>query len=167
MSGTEAICFSSTTTGPHRLGSPHYSYRFAEEKFLRCLTEMSINLHYVAMPEYYSVAASYASLPLWGDSYLHLIFRSTEFIRILKSAYNIVCYAWEFPFIKDSTLEGEHPFFDQRRMLALCDEIWVPCSYTKEVLERHALPNVHIMPAPICSIHRNILASDRSSMFHP
>ena len=149
MSGANVICYSGTTAGPHKLGSPHYSYRFAEEKFLRCLAEMSIPVHRVAMPEYYSSSTSYVSLPRWGERYVHIIFRSTESIRVLKNAYNIVCYAWEFPFIKDSTLEGEHPFLDQKRMLALCDEIWVPCSYTKGVLERHGLRNVHIIPAPI------------------
>lgn len=151
MSDAQAICYSSTTAGegPHQLGSPHYSYRFAEEKFLRCLMGMEIPVHRVAMPEYYSAAAAYDGLPRWGGRHVHLIFRSTASIRILKSGYNIVCYAWEFPFIKDGSLEGEHPFLDQRRMLALCDEIWVPCSYTKEVLERHGLRNVHTIPAPI------------------
>ena len=151
MNGVEAICYSSTTSGegPYRLGSPHYSYRFAEEKFLRCLADMAIPVHRVAMPEYYSAATSYESLPRWGERHVHLVFRSTEAIRILKSGYNIVCYAWEFPFIKDSTLEGEHPFLDQKRMLGLCDEIWVPCSFTKSVLERHGLGNVHTIPAPI------------------
>ena len=151
MSDVKAICYSSTMArgDDHKLGSPHYSYRFAEEKFLRCLADLSIPVHHVVMPEYYSTSASYVDLPCWGERHVHLIFRSTESIRVLKGGYNIVCYAWEFPFIKDSTLEGEHPFLDQRRMLALCDEIWVPCSYTKEVLERHGLSNVHTIPAPI------------------
>ena len=151
MKLAQAICYSSATAtgGPHRLGSPHYSYRFAEEKFLRCLAEMSIPSHLVTMPEYYSAAAAYESLPLYGGRHVHLIFRSTESIRILKNGYNIVCYAWEFPFIKDTTIEGEHPFLNQKRMLALCDEIWVPCTYTKDVLERHSLRNVHTIPAPI------------------
>ncbi len=151
MSGAKAICYSSTTTGggPHKLGSPHYSYRFAEEKFLRCLAEMAIPVHPVTMPEYYSAAAAYDNLPRWGERHVHLIFRSTESIRVLKNGYNIVCYAWEFPFIKDTTLEGEHPFLDQKRMLGLCDEIWVPCTYTKKVLEAHGLRNVHTIPAPI------------------
>ena len=149
MSRAKAICFSGATIGPHKLGSPHYSYRFAEEKFLRCLAEMSIATHRVVMPEYYSSPLSYESLPRWGEHYVHIIFRSTESLRVLKEGYNIVCYAWEFPFIKDATLEGEHPFLDQRRMLALCDEIWVPCNYTKVVLERHGLRNVHTIPAPI------------------
>ena len=151
MSGASAICYSGTNAGgePHKLGSPHYSYRFAEEKFLRCLAEMSIPVHRIAMPEYFSATAAYDSLPRWGGRHVHLIFRSTESIRVLKNGYNIVCYAWEFPFIKDTTIGSEHPFLDQKRMLALCDEIWVPCNFTKEVLERHGLRNVHTIPAPI------------------
>ena len=151
MPDAEAICYSSTAaiSAPHRLGSPHYSYKFAEEKFLRCLKDLSIGTHFVSMPEYFSAPISYESLPKYGGRNVHLIFRSTEDIRILKNGYNIVCYAWEFPFIKDITLQGEHPFLNQKRMLGLCDEIWVPCNYTKDVLERHGMRNVYTIPAPI------------------
>lgn len=159
------ICYSgSGTGGTHQLGSPHYSYRFAEEKFRACLDRMGLLTHKVEMPEYYSTNESYKALPDFDGHYIHLIFRSTEAIRILKSGYNIVCYAWEFPHLKDSTEFGEHPFFNQKRMLALCEEVWVPCKYTKSVLDAHGLSNTHVIPAPITTSHeaklprRDILA---------
>ena len=151
MTSEKTICYSGAPSKntQHRLGTPHYSYRFAEQKFLGCLAELNIGSQFLAMPEYFSAPTSYAELPSYAGLYIHLIFRSTEEIRILKSAYNIACYAWEFPFIKDTTLEGEHPFLNQKRMLMLCNEIWVPCEYTKGVLDAHGLENVYVIPAPI------------------
>ena len=132
------------------LGSPHYSYRFAEAKFVSMLTSYKVNAHKLKMPEYYNTAAAIPkSMRLDDASDLHLIFRSAEQIRLLKFAWNIACFAWEFDVIKDETQIDEHPFLNQKRMLALCNEIWVPCSYTKSVLERYGLTNVHVIPAPI------------------
>ncbi len=151
MSGGKAICYSGAPSkgGQHRLGTPHYSYRFAEEKFLLCFSAMNIDAHFLSMPEFFSSPLSYADLPSYGGRYIHVIFRSTEEIRILKNGYNIVCFAWEFPLIKDETFNDEHPFLNQKRMLSLCDEIWVPCKYTQRVLNAHGLHNVYTIPAAI------------------
>ena len=80
---------------------------------------------------------------------IHLIWRSTEEIRILKGAYNIVCFAWEFEVLRDFDLPKTHPFINQRRMLSLVDEIWVPSSYTADILRKYGLENVHFIPAPV------------------
>ncbi len=151
MSGQRIVCYSGAASRnlPHRLGTPHYSYRFAEQSFLKCLSTMDVAAHFVAMPEYYSAPISYLDLPTYKERLIHLIFRSTEDIRIIKNGYNIVCYAWEFPYIKDTTEVGEHPFLNQKRMLSLCEEIWVPCGYTESVLVAHGLTNVHRIPAAI------------------
>ena len=151
MSGHDAICYSGATQSvtKHKLGSLHYSYRFAEEKFLQCFEAMSLDKHFLAMPEYYSAPRSYLDLPTYRGRHIHVIFRSTESIRLLKEGYNVACFAWEFPYLKSSSADGEHPFENQKRMLELCDEIWVPCSYTKQILEQHDIGNVHWVPAPI------------------
>ena len=157
MNTSKTICYSgaASKSTEHRLGTPHYSYRFAEQKFLSCFAELGIDARFLAMPEYFSAPMSYAELPTYDGLHVHVMFRSTAEMRILKNGYNIACYAWEFPFIKDTTLEGEHPFLNQKRMLTLCDEIWVPCEYTKSVLDSHGLENVHVIPAPIAGRGRS------------
>src|ERR1051326_2119761 len=132
------------------LGARHYSYRFAESHFLSMFEAREIPVTHLAMPEYYGQRSALAAevedlaaLPL------HLIFRSTEDIRLLKCAYNVACFAWEFDVLKDQTLLDEHPFLNQKRMLGICDEIWVPSQYTREVLLAHGLDKVHCIPAPI------------------
>ena len=149
---TSAYFYSSATDGDlsRMLGAPHYSYRFAELKFLRAFAERGIPLGKLQMPEYYNTASSLTDATgEVADCLVHLIFRSSEQVRLLKPGYNICCFAWEFEVLKDHTGPGEHPFLNQRRMLSICDEIWVPCSYTSEVLTRHDIRNVHVIPAPI------------------
>ena len=134
----------------HLLGSPHYSYRFAEAKFISTIKAQGYEPHNLKMPEYYSSdAALPPGLHLPDAFSLHLIFRSTEQIRLLKFAWNVCCFAWEFEVLKCDTKTGEHPFLNQCRMLRLCNEIWVPCSYTKQVLERYEIRNAFLIPAPI------------------
>lgn len=132
------------------LGARHYSYRFAENHFLSMFEAQGIPVAHLPMPEYYgqrpALAAEAEDL---AASPVHLIFRSTEDIRLLKCAYNVACFAWEFDVLKDYTLIDEHPFLNQKRMLGICDEIWVPSQYTREVLLAHGLGNVHCIPAPI------------------
>lgn len=156
MSEHDAVLYSGATKpgSAHNLGSPHYSYRFAEEKFLRCFSSMSMQAVHLAMPEYYSAPRSYNDLPRFRGRLVHFMFRSTEDFRFLKDGYNIACFAWEFPHLKDFAREGEHPFSNQVRMLRLCEEIWVPCRYTVEVLERHGIGNVHWLPAPVEVLER-------------
>lgn len=152
--GPETLNFyySSATEGDlsSLLGAPHYSYRFAESKFMSVFAEKRVTVNKLLMPEYYNTAdALPESIHRSGLPDVHLIFRSTEQIRLLKFAWNVCCFAWEFEVIKDRTEIDEHPFLNQKRMLGLCDEIWVPCGYTKSVLEAHGLGNIHVVPAPI------------------
>ena len=127
------------------LGRPHYSYRFAEAKFRAAFGAAGVPLRQILMPEYHAHDAGRVGDP----RAVHLIFRSTEHIRLLKPAVNICCYAWEFEVLRDWTGPGEHPFRNQVRMLSLCDEIWVPCTFTRDVLRRHGLINTQVIPAPI------------------
>src|SRR5205085_9670701 len=80
---------------------------------------------------------------------IHLIFRSPENIRTIIGCYNICCFAWEFDVLKTDTLPFEHPFRNQKRMLEYCQEIWVPCTYSLEVLSESGLKNLHYVPAPV------------------
>ena len=132
------------------LGAPHYSYRFAEEKFLGVMQSLYPECQQVEMPEYYGGPASLMSTA-WDRTApsVHLIFRSTEQIRLLKSALNICCFAWEFDVLKTETLPGEHPFLNQARMLSLCDEVWVPSLNTLHTLYRNGIKHAFYVPAPI------------------
>ncbi len=134
---------------PRILGEQHYSYRFAEAKFAAAFAAAGIPLPVLRMPEFY---ADTAALTPGGDPatpWAHLIFRSTEQVRLLKPAFNICCHAWEFEVLRDRTDPGEHPFCNQVRMLSLCDEIWTPCAFTRDVLARHGIERVEVIPAPI------------------
>ena len=132
------------------LGMPHYSYRFAEAKFLQAFAAAGMPLAKLAMPEFYSTEWSLPNATAAGlSSIVHLIFRSTEQIRLLKIGVNIACFAWEFEVLKDDTRPNEHPFLNQKRMLSICDEVWVPCAYTAAVLAAHGIAHVHVIPAPI------------------
>ena len=142
------------------LGSPHYSYRFAEECFRRMFIAAGASLTKLAMPEYYATASAFPPSQLnQAHAGIHLIFRSTEEIRLLKFGYNIACFAWEFDVLKDNTFPDEHPFLNQKRMLNACDEIWVPSTYTQRVLSDHGVRNVLTIPAPI--LVREDTARDR------
>ena len=146
------LFYSSAVEGEmeHLLGAPHYSYRFAEANFRRMFARFGAALSKLVMPEYYGSPAAFppgaidTSFPS-----VQLIFRSTEQIRLLKFARNVCCFAWEFDVLKADTRLHEHPFLNQKRMLDLCDEIWVPSEYTRSVLHDHGIDAVHCIPAPI------------------
>jgi glycosyltransferase involved in cell wall biosynthesis len=129
------------------LGAPHYSYHFAARRFRDMLTRAGAAPVDLRMPEYY---ATRAALPPGDEgSAVHLMFRSTEQLRLLKPAANICCFAWEFPVLKTDTLPGEHPFANQHAMLSLCDEVWTPSAYACGVLRAHGIDNAHRIPAPV------------------
>jgi glycosyltransferase involved in cell wall biosynthesis len=132
------------------LGARHYSYLFAEDHFLKMFAASGFSAIHLPMPEYYGQRSALAAeIDALGAHPIHLMFRSTEDFRLLKCGYNIACFAWEFDVLKDYTQIGEHPFLNQNRMLGICDEIWVPAQYTREVLVSHGIGNVQHIPAPI------------------
>ena len=129
------------------LGAPHYSYHFAARRFTDMLIAQGQPPVHLHMPEYYASAAVLPAPSTGSD--VHLIFRSTEQIRLLKCAINICCFAWEFPVLKTQTLPGEHPFANQHAMLSLCDEVWTPSTFAADVLHAHGIPAAYRIPAPV------------------
>jgi FkbM family methyltransferase len=132
-----------------QLGATHYSYGFAARKFLEAFRKLGLTPQRLSLPQYYGGRG----LPGFEDKAntrpIHLIFRSPENIRTVTGCYNICCFAWEFGVLKTDTLPFEHPFRNQKRMLEYCQEIWVPCTYSLEVLLEFGLKNVHYVPAPV------------------
>lgn len=152
-------CFYSTALDgdlAQLLGAPHYSYRFAEAKFRAAFAAAGLALTLLPAPEACATARALPGNPAsdMAGGLVHLIFRSTEHIRLLKPARNIACFAWEFEVLRDWTGPNEHPFRNQVRMLSLCDEVWVPCTFTRDVLRRHGIGPVHVIPAPVVTPDR-------------
>src|SRR5450631_4342124 len=115
--GSIPICYSRPSSRPMHsiLGDAHYSYGFAASKFVAALKSIGATVKELGRPEYYS---SYCELG-YRSPPIHLIFRSTEEIRLLKGAYNILCFAWEFDVLRDFHLPNELPFVNQVKMLSL------------------------------------------------
>jgi len=151
----EPIVYSTETTDRAKLGFTHYSYGFVSHKFLDAFHLMGYHPKRVEFPAYYGGRG----LP---GVKIHIIFRSTENIQTIVGCYNICCFAWEFEVLKTEERPFENPFANQKRMLEACQEIWVACDYTKHVLEKSGLQNVHRIPAPITppEVRKNVSRED-------
>jgi glycosyltransferase involved in cell wall biosynthesis len=132
-----------------KLGTAHYSYGFAAQNFVRMFEDNGVPVVTIDSPEQYKNAAFATANGLEWAEHIHLIFRSTEDIRPIPSAYNIACFAWEFDRLKQDGLPEEPIQRDQVRMLRSCDEVWTPCHYTQGVLRSHGINASHVIPAPI------------------
>jgi hypothetical protein len=128
-------------------GRQHYSYGIARRKFEMALRCLDVELHDVPRPEIYAAPVSRAFL---DKASCHLIFKPTEWIRLLKGVRNIAWVIWEFDELTGRETSGpQHPFADMRRMLTIPHEIWTPCEFTRQVFRAAGIPNVHCIPAPI------------------
>jgi hypothetical protein len=128
-------------------GRQHYSYGIARRKFEMALRCLDVELHDVPRPEIYAAPVSRAFL---DNASCHLIFKPTEWIRLLKGVWNIAWVIWEFDKLTGRQTSGpHHPFTDIRRMLTIPQEIWTPCEFTRRVFRAAGIPNVHCIPAPI------------------
>lgn len=135
-----------------KLGNKHYSYRVVEERFAQAFSRFGNEPVSVPYPESIKQRESLETL-VGGraEDTVHIAFRSTENLRPLPMVKNICQFAWEFDVLKDRSLVSESITANQAHMLRLFDEIWVPCRYTREVLRRYELPEVHLVPTPICA----------------
>lgn len=136
------------------LGFAHYSYGTVCRKFLELFESSDIPTQELMMPEIYPTAA-HVFPPSPSARPLHLAFKPFDEIRLLKGAANVAHVAWEFDRLPQlSDLPHNHPrrrniMNDYVHVLGLQSEVWVGCSYTKQVFEAHGLTNVEVVPAPI------------------
>ena len=138
-------------SGTEALGRTHYSYGFAARNFTRMLSEAGIEVKPVLYPEQCKSTAYAKTVGIGSADCPHLIFRSTEDIRVIPNAYNIACFAWEFDVLSGTRL-GQTPAFEsQTGMLAMCDEIWAPSRFTQNILRAHGLENCWFFPSPVFS----------------
>lgn len=131
------------------MGTAHYSYGVVAERFARLLKGAGYAVNPIRMPEKYK-RPSDLGVAQGAQRPLHLCFRSTENLRLMPIAANVCHFAWEFDRLKSSELISRPVTMNQVHMLRLMDEIWVPSSYTFEVLRRHGFANLALVPTPVC-----------------
>ncbi len=134
-----------------QMGRAHYSYRLVSRKFAALLGRAGFAPVDVRMPEKYKRAADLSAL--LGRTVidpLHLTFRWTENLRYMPAALNICHFAWEFDAISDRELVSGRATSNQKRMLGLADEVWVPSSHTLRTLKTFGLERTHFVPTPVC-----------------
>ncbi len=128
------------------LGGANYSYSFAMRGFQRAANQLGIEWSFLAAPQYIPDVTAITDQP----NAVHINFAPPKHARLLKGAYNILAFAWEFPAL---TLEWNiaHAFSDPTHMLDLFDEIWIPSRFGVEVVRKHTKRTVSFVPSPIIS----------------
>jgi len=143
------------------LGVADYSYSFAMRGFLQALEDLEIDHAVIEHPEYISDIRERSSAAI----NIHLCFYPPERLRLLKGAYNINCFAWEFDRLRAATeLLTYHAFADQATMLNRADEIWAPAQSAVEAIQRSGVTApTHMVTAPIIENLARRPRAERSS----
>lgn len=132
------------------LGQADYSYSFAMRGFVQALEELEIDYTILAKPEYVSDIRQRST----AEVNLHIGFYPPERMRILKGAYNVNCFAWEFDRLRSPEESfSHHAFSDQATMLAVPDELWIPSSHGAQAVSANVARPVSRVPAPILGAH--------------
>jgi len=132
------------------LGQADYSYSFAMRGFVQALEELEIDYTVLGKPEYISDIRQRST----AEVNLHIGFYPPERIRILKGAYNVNCFAWEFDRLRTPEESfSHHAFSDQATMLAVPDELWIPSSHGAQAVRANVSRPVNRVPAPILGAH--------------
>ncbi len=128
------------------LGHGDYSYAFAMRGFVDALVALEIDHEIIQHPEYI------ADIRTRSDARhnIHLSFYPPERMRLLKGAYNINCFAWEFDRLRSDAEDlSAHPFASQARMLDLADEIWMPSAHGVDAVRPDIKVPLYEVPAPV------------------
>ena len=131
------------------VGAQHSSLSLAGERYLAACARLGVRTVLVRRPEIYGSDVSRQFLAAENEPLIHLATGDYASLRVLKSAYNIACVAWEYDAISTTTFDRESPWKNQRWTLGLFDEVWVGASFVKQAFERQGLPNVHVVPPPV------------------
>lgn len=130
------------------LGRTDYSYSFAMRGFAEALEALELDYAVIDNPEFISDIRERSS----AEVNIHLGFYPPERLRVLKGAYNINCFAWEFDRLRTSgEVVSYHAFADQSTMLARVDEIWTPSEHGSRAVRAGVDQPVETVPAPILS----------------
>ena len=126
------------------LGYSNYSYGFGMRGFQRAADLLSLDWKFVRAPHYISDLRQITT----ATRPVHLAFYPPRLARLLKGAYNILWFAWEFPAIPRDVPQA-HAFSDPRKMLDLFDEIWLPSSSSVEIVQSYTSRPVKFVPSPV------------------
>lgn len=126
------------------LGRANYSYSFAMRGFQRAAECTGIRWQFLPAPHYVANAQALSR----NSRPVHLGFYPPRSSRLLKGAYNILLFAWEFPTFEFER-EWPHAFCRPEDMLNIWDEIWVPSKYAQTVAQRYTKRAVRLVPSPI------------------
>lgn len=143
------------------LGQADYSYSFAMKGFIDALEALELDFAVIDHPEFISDIRERSDAAV----NIHLGFYPPERLRVLKGAYNIDCFAWEFDRLRSPTeIVSYHAFADQATMLERVDEIWTPSQHGSEAVRKSTSRPVHTVPAPVIS---GIAKRSRSGILTP
>jgi len=132
------------------LGQTDYSYAFAMRGFIRALEELEVDCSVIGHPEYISDIRDRSGATI----NIHIGFYPPEKIRLLKGAYNVNCFAWEFDRLRSPEESfSHHAFSDQATMLEIPDEIWIPSSHGVEAVKCAVSTPVSRVAAPVLGAH--------------
>ena len=129
-------------------GDAGYSYRTVYDKFKQMYEKQGLKVTELKYPE--SVPLGKINKEKFKED-IHITFKPPSDAAILKGAFNIAHFAWEFPQIPTglnqlpSKLSKENNFWRMRYF----NELWVGCNFTKKVLIENGFTNVYVIPAPI------------------
>jgi glycosyltransferase involved in cell wall biosynthesis len=126
------------------LGRANYSYSFAMRGFQRAADEIGVNWLHLDAPHYVPDTRMLTRL----DRPVHLAFYPWSGAKLLKGAYNILVFAWEFDALPNER-NWAHAFSRPGVMLDVFDEIWLPSNYAAKVVQRYTARPVSWVPSPI------------------
>lgn len=130
------------------LGRSDYSYAFAMRGFMEALEEMEVDYTVIQRPESVADIRDRSGAQI----NIHLGFYPPEHIRVLKGAYNVNCFAWEFDRLRSpDEVPNHHAFADQAQTLGIADEIWVPSEHGAGAVRAGVTKPVERVPSPVLS----------------
>lgn len=130
------------------LGAADYSYSFAMRGFIQAFEEMEVDYTVIDKPEYISDIRDRSG----AEINIHLGFYPPERMRVLKGAYNINCFAWEFDRLRLPTEAfSHHAFADQAQMLDVADELWVTSHHATAAVAAQITKPATRVPSPVLS----------------
>lgn len=130
------------------LGAADYSYSFAMRGFIQAFEEMEVDYTVIDKPEYISDIRERSG----AEINIHLGFYPPERMRVLKGAYNINCFAWEFDRLRLPTEAfSHHAFADQAQMLDVADELWVTSQHATDAVAAQITKPATRVPSPVLS----------------
>lgn len=138
------------TRGAIPLGHAHYSYAMLCRKFCDMFDHLGHRWEELSHPEIYTRDNLKYRDVEYGKNPTHIAFKPPEHLRVAKGYRNIAYIAWEFDkFPHPWAIKPVLPMNDYLRGLRAFDQVWVGCSFTRDVLRRAGIEKAQLVPAPI------------------